>query len=56
MEHNGRLKNNFKQRSQNPFPIAQVYIAYLLLHGAESLLMSYMVLQLVKKFPAFLKP
>ena len=31
-------------------------LTYLLLHGPESFLKSQLVLQLVKKFPAFMKP
>jgi hypothetical protein len=33
----------------------RIILTYLL-HGAESFLRSYLVLQLVKKFPAFLEP
>ena len=33
--------------------IMMAYVLTYLLHGAESLLRSYLVLQLIKKFPAF---
>ena len=33
-----------------------IYLLTYLLHGAESFLRSLLVLQLVKKFPAFLEP
>ena len=33
-----------------------IYLLTYLLHGAESFLRSKLVLQLVKKFPAFLEP
>ena len=48
---------NFSSKGFNSLYISIVvglyFILTYLLHGAESLLRSYLVLQLIKKFPAF---